>query len=272
MLIIGLISMFGQNIHIAELSFNNLLNKSNSVGLNTSTLKIQYPLNLKKRIFVNGISFSNYEVDYNANETINTNTISSFKTISYSLEYLNILTNNWNYNLELAPSISSNFESNVSFRDVLFNGTLSFTKTKNRSKLTLGVTVNSNFGLTVPIPIISYSKNVSEKFQYTIGIPKTAIQFTFNNRNKTKFYVEPKGFVANLSNNLNLENGVTKKAKYQSLIAGIMYHHKIDDFWKISLNAGCQLLSNFNLENGNKDVYEFNTKQQFFVGVGLKFN
>ena len=98
------------------------------------------------------------------------------------------------------------------------------------------------------------------------------MQYKFNKNNNVKFYAQPKGFVANLSNNLVFDNNIAKKVKYQSIITGIKYNHRIDDYWQIFLDTGYQLSSNFNLENGNTDVYEFNTKDQFYAGVGLKFN
>ena len=273
MCLLGVTSVVGQNKDLLSVEFGALPANSETVSLKMVEAKLNIPVKLKKGILMNGFSFANFKVGYEDGQLLETSELEDFKSISYSLSYLKKLNKNWSYMMFLSPNITSNFESDLTFDDINFNGGIAFNKTTNSSKLSFGLAVNSGYGLAIPIPIVSFSKQVSEQFSYVLGIPVTKAQYQFNKRNKASVFVKPKGFIANLSNNIQFENGLAKKANYMSIITGLNYQHAIDDCWGISLTSGYQIYSEYNLQNNNNTkIYEFNTSNGMYASIDLNFN
>lgn len=262
-----------QDFEIFSAGINATLNNSNSVGLKNATININLPLKLKKGVLTNSVLFSKYYLDYNTDETMNTTTIESFKTLKYTLGYFTKINDIWGFKTNISPTISSNFESGITMDDVFLNGSLAFVRSSKKSSLHVGLVYNTNFGTNKPIPIISYSRKVNNTVSYKLGMPITKIEYIINTTNKANFYFKPKGFYSNISDNLII-NTIDKaeKVKYKSLQTGVNYSHAIDEFWKLSLDAGYQFSTKYELLNNNKSVYEFETKDSFFVGLNLKYD
>ncbi|MDD3723080.1 MAG: DUF6268 family outer membrane beta-barrel protein [Lutibacter sp.] len=261
-----------QNIEIFRADISSTLNNSNSVGLRNATININLPLILKKGLLTNSMLFSKYYVDYNTDETMNTTTIESFKTLKYTLGYFTKINDTWSFKTNISPTISSNLESGLTMDDVFLNGSMAFIKSSKKGSLHLGLVYNTGFGTNKPIPIISYSRKVNNVISYMLGMPVTKIEYTINTTNETNFYLKPKGFYSNISDNLIINTvDNAEKIKYRTIQTGLSYSHAINEYWKLSLDAGYQFSSKYELLNNNKSIYEFETKDSFFVGLNLKF-
>ncbi len=265
-----------QNFEIFSTGINSTLNNSNSVGLRNAFININLPLilNPNKGMLTNSILFSKYYVDYNNTEEImNTAAIESFSTIKYTLGYFTKINDTWSFKTNISPTISSNFESDITMDDVFFNGSLAFIKSGKKGLLHLGLVYNTGFGIDKPIPIISYSRKVNNDFSYMLGMPITKFEYTFNATNEANFYLKPKGFYSNISDNLIINTtDKAEKIKYRAIQTGINYSHSIDEYWKLSLDAGYQFSTKYELLSNNNSIYEFETKDSFFVGLNLKFD
>lgn len=262
-----------QNFEIFSADINSTLNNSNSVGLKNTSININLPLKLKKGMLTNSLLFSRYNLDYDTDETMNTATIESFKTLKYTLGYFTEINDTWGFKTNISPTISSNFESGITMDDVFFNGSLAFIRSSKKGRLHIGLVYNTNFGTNKAIPIISYSRKVNNTVSYRLGMPITKIEYVINSTNKASFYLKPKGFYSNISDNLIINTtDKAEKIKYISIQSGVNYSHAIDEFWKLSLDAGYQFSTKYELLNNSESIYEFKTKNSFFVGLNLKFD
>ncbi len=264
---------FSQNEVQMKIDFNFVPKESNSFGFNNSSVEINVPTKLKKGLFINSLSYSKYKINYTSTESINTDYLESFNSIEYSLKYLNILNSNWSYSVEISPTVSSNFESKILFKDVILNGELVFKRKLKVGSFQIGLLKNSNVGFKNLVPVISYSSSINDNINYTLGFPQSKVQYKLNSTNSLNLYIKPKGFYANLSDAIMLNSfEEAEKALFQSVITGLNYIHKIDDYWKISLDAGYQLKADYKLLNNNRSVYEFNSKNKLYMGLNLKFD
>jgi hypothetical protein len=262
-----------QNFEIFSAGLNSTFNNSNSVGLKNATININLPLKLKKGVLTNSVLFSQYFLDYNTDETMNTSSIESFKTLKYTLGYFTKINDTWGFKTNISPTISSNFESGITMEDVFLNGSLAFIRSGKKGSFHLGLVYNTGFGTKKPMPIISYSRKVNSVFSYMLGMPITKIEYSINSTNNSTFYLKPKGFYSNISDNLIINTtDKAEKVKYKTIQTGINYSHSIDEFWKLSLDAGYQFSTKYELLNNNESVYEFKTKNSFFVGLNLKYD
>lgn len=265
-----------QNSALFATEFNFVSSSSSAVGFLDSNVTFKYPTNYKTGVLTHSLTYSNYNIDYNSNEMLNEDKlgIESFKSISYTLEFNKNILNNWSYSISVSPIISSNFDSTISWGDLFFDGSVVFSKDFAKNKLQLGVVKNLTFGFNTPIPLITIDGLINKKLTYSIGFPVTEFLYKVNATNKFSLYAKPKGFYANITNEILVNvNDEVKRAQYQSIISGLKYSHCIDDNWKIEVDAGYQLKSDYELLDKNlNSVYEFKTKNNFSAGVSLKFN
>jgi hypothetical protein len=272
-LFIGINSIIAQDDALLNIENGFVPERSNSVGFNNSYIEINVSSKISKGVLTNSVFYSEYRLKYSSDEFMNTEYLEQFRSIGYTLKYFNTINSEWSYNLALSPTISSNLESNVSFRDVILNGSLIFTKKYNNSKFELGLVNNSNYGYNSPIPLITFSSKIANNLSYKFGFPESTLNYQINSKNNLNLYVKPKGYYANLSNKIVLnESDFAEKSRFRSVISGLNYEHTIDDYWKILFDAGYQLSSNYDLLNNNNRVYQFNAKNSFYVGFNLKFD
>ena len=96
-------------------------------------------------------------MNYPSNQDMSTSymDVDCFKSIGYSISYANSISNNWSYLVDVKPTLSSNFDSNINKSDFLLNGGIVFTKKYKNSSFQLGAIKNSSFGfnLTNDIPV-----------------------------------------------------------------------------------------------------------------------
>ncbi|SDW38631.1 hypothetical protein SAMN05444411_101617 [Lutibacter oricola] len=273
LLLFSVVNVVGQDRNLFNIEIGGLPASSDAVSLKMVEAKLNIPVKLKTGVLINSLSFSSLKLDYEDYQLLNTDELEEFKAVSYSIGYMNRINEKWSYMVNFSPQIASNFEASLTLDDFNFNGGVIFTKTSSNSKLNLGLVINSGFGLAVPLPVISYSKQVNERFSYVLGMPVTKAEYKFNKRNKVSLFVKPKGFIANLSNNIQFENGLAKKARYTSIVSGLSFGHQIDDNWGINFNGGYQLYSNYSLQSNDRtELYDFNTSNGIYASVGLSFN
>lgn len=265
---------FSQEINMLDVQFGVYGKKDDAVGINNSEIKLKLPIKFHKGFLVNGFSYSQYDLDYNSNELLNSTSIATFKTVSYNLSYIQKLRNKWSYVVIASPIISSNFESSLTMDDVGFNGGLIFNKSNVNSNFKIGLIYNTAMGFDGPMPFINYSRKISDRISFDLGFPITKIDFKIDDRNKVNLHLKPKGFYSNIGNNMILDNSeIAEKAKYQSFVTGVNYLHTINNYWKISLDVGYQITSDYDLLNGKGDsIYSFDTKNSIYTGVSLKFD
>ena len=273
---IGSNAVFAQQNNLFATEINYVPGSSSTVGFQNSVVAFKYPVTLKKGTLINSLEYSNYKMDYNATEKLDVTAfgIVDFNSIAYSLEYRNEILNGWNYAITASPTIASNFESSISLDDVSLEGSVVFSKMFAKNKLKLGVVRNSSFGFETPIPVIAVEGAVKDKVTYSVGFPITEVSYKVNDTNHFSMYAKPTGFYATIGNSVfvNVDDEV-KKAQFQSIVSGIKFSHSVDENWKIEVDAGYQLKSEYELLDKNENsVYEFKTKNNFSAGVSLKFN
>lgn len=263
-----------QNFELLNVDFTSISKTSNSVGFENSELNINLPYHKDKSYFTSGLNYSNYAINYNFTEVLNTKEIDNFSRIKYTLRYFNTLIDNWGFELEISPIISSNFKSGLSLNDLYLNGSLLFNRTFNKSNLAVGLEYNSIFSTKTPIPVISYTNQINNKITYKIGFPENNVAYKINKKNMVNIFMMPRGFYSNISENLilNADESKAEKAKYLAMLLGLNLTHTVDEYWDISLNTGFQTFSKYKLLQNNKSIYSFKTRENFFAGIKVVLN
>ena len=179
---------------------------------------------------------------------------------------------------KIGATVSSNLTASISSDDVFFDGALtlnkSFFKEGKKSRLMFGFMYNTVFGEQRLLPLIGYMHMLNKNWSYSIGFPKTYIQYR-NTRNSWKMGVDINGFQANLSNPVGLYNTdfVATKAIFATVSAALEYNYKFTPNWITSFKVGYSFSNTYKLKDKNNNtVYNFDFGSRPYFSMGLKYN
>ena len=179
-----------------------------------------YPIKLKKKdnYMLLGLDYSNIHLRINRTDfPFDKNLINDFQSLDFSFGFTKPIKNNWRLGIRIKPGFSTNLTAkSLSFEDVVISGDVIFIKHQEKSeknkypyRLILGVSYSENRGIPFPLPFISYYKKFHDKWSFSLGIPKTNLQYHITDKQKIKIYAELDGFTANLQNGVLLNNDTT---------------------------------------------------------------
>lgn len=133
----------------------------------------------------------------------------------------------------------------------------------------------NTFGSAAPLPYLSFWKRFNDKWEMTIGFPRTGVTFSPSHKNKWTAFAEFEGFSANIAKGIpgsRTESGKTgTRFGYRDTAAGLGYQRT---FKKLFLKAkvAYTLDRKFELENANGDtVHKTPLDKGLYIGIGAGF-
>ena len=260
-----------QSLQFLETDFSSIFKTSKTVGLNKALLGANFSFAIGKNQLNNNVTYTNYTIDYGFDHFENEEALETFNEIKYNLTYTGKVNKSLGYTFGITPTLSSNVKSNLSFKDIYVASYFFVTKQFNKNAFSLGLEYNPLFSRKNPIPVVAYNYS-GEKFTYKIGFPETEITYNLNERNLLSAFFKPNGFYSNLSKKITYNTSLIGKANYVSFLSGIQFQRSINEYWSVGLQSGFQTFSKYQLLQKNNKVYEFNTSENFFAGIHIKFN
>ena len=250
---------------------------NDDVDFYKTDFKINIPVKLKKGVLINSVGYDYYQLNY-FNTSFNTRDLDHLYGINYRFTYLYPFIDKWNISAGVGVSIASNLVSSITSEDFLFNGGINAIKKggtfKKPSLFVFGLEYSTLAGNPRLLPLISYSKKVSDKFSYGIGFPNTYSTYTLSNRNYFNASLWLNGFYANLTDpvGVSIMNDASK-ASYRAISLGLDYGHQMDDNWAITFKVGYSFQNTYELlDYDNKMVYDFDLGSRPYFSTGIKFN
>jgi hypothetical protein len=203
--------------------------------------------------------------------------IEDFHSVGLSLNYLKKINEKWIFIARLNPQLNSNFTGKITGDDFYFNAAALFNYSNSQnSRFTFGLAYTNTLGTPDPIPVISYWRRLNEKWQMSLGFPRTNLTYLLNPKSSFTGYLEQQGFNANISE--NIQSGsftgqqIAERISYRDATSGIEYRYRLKKF-QIRANGGYTLARKFMLQDSNNDAaHEFDMNKNFSVGLGLSFN
>ncbi|MFI1773232.1 DUF6268 family outer membrane beta-barrel protein [Thalassobellus citreus] len=263
--------MFSFNYSLAPIG-------GDEVDFYKTDLKANIPVKLKKGKIINSIGFDYYQLNYTNDYSFATANLTEFYNISYGLNYIYPISNTVSISAKAEVSIASNLINTVSSDDLLLLGDIFLSKKiggeTGKGSLIVGASYNVITGKPNVLPIVSYTKQVNNKFSYSIGYPKTYANYKMSPVSSLKSFLSIDGVYANL-NSLTYVNTMTEanKASFTTTSLGLEYDYIMDGFWSISFKGGYSVSNKYTLLNNNDDeVFDFNTVSKPFLSAGIKFN
>lgn len=201
---------------------------------------IPKPLKNKKTILINKLGYSNLRVDMKA-ELTNTSVevIKYYHTIFYNLGIIQTLNSKWRLNVNLIPTLASDFEESLNGDDFLFQANALAINTKSRKfQYGFGLAYTTRFGrqIVIPMGILKYNT------------PKMALDLVLPNRLSAMFKASETfryGLVAALNGGLFNNNSVldafnvrVDETGYSRLNVGPSLALKLNNSIQLNLTGG----------------------------------
>ena len=249
---------------------------------------INAPIRLKKdgSFLVFGAEYRNIDLKYQDSAPFITEDLERFQSFNLSLGYTFKINDVWRFGVRAGTIAASNFEDGVKSDDFLVQAALYFIKdidmedqpgTMKNKRLILGLRYSTTAGRPFPLPVINYNVRASEKWSYTLGVPKTNLKYYFNEKNILQSFVTLDGFYANIQDrriflNSNLDQQTIDNISNTVVLAGLGYEYYFTDHLLLYLYGGHTLINNLRLENEDmEEVYIINDTNSFYMRGGIKF-
>jgi uncharacterized protein YaiE (UPF0345 family) len=244
-----------------------------------SEIEINFPLQLAKKehYIVNGLSYSNVGISYNSTYSFSTSELDRFHILKYTFGYTFPFNDKWRFTAQISPSVASNFAAGMTFDDFVMNGSVILIRTiksPKKNRLTLGLAYNQTSGIPIPLPFITYYREITPNLSYTVGVPITKMKYFFGNKkHSVESFLRLAGFFANLSNDIIINNQQARQVNLSAVVAGFGYDYYQGKRLNLFVKTGYLLRNELRLEeNSRTEIFNFDLVNTFYARGGFKFN
>lgn len=169
--------------------------------------------------------------------------------------------------------------------DLEYTASVYFIKSKKSKtdltswRLILGARYSTGSSIQFPIPIVNYHNRYNEKWSYTLGVPKTNLQYYLSEKSTFQAFVTVDGFYANLQKKFSpsgIGSGGGKLAQNISMttvLSGLGYELQFSKYFSFYIYGGHSIINNIRFRDENQDrVYTINDTNSFHGRTGFKFS
>ncbi|MDC6365272.1 MULTISPECIES: DUF6268 family outer membrane beta-barrel protein [Flavobacteriaceae] len=263
-----------------EIKFEqDLLSGSNVANINKTKVGVGFPL-FKTETYSLSIGGDCQATNINyvdADVPFTTEEIENFQTFSGSLKFAHKLGDKWGLILKGETQLSSNFDNDMSGDDIFYNGSLIFRRTneENNTVWKIGAVYDHQYGLDIPIPWISYSKQVNEQFGYQIGMPEMYATYNLGKSHQFNAFAKLDGFMGSFNDEMEIkvsdfeDVGILRQT---SVVSGLGYRLNFLENLSLNVDAGFSLYNNMTVEDyDGSEIYDFDYKNGFYGTIGIRY-
>lgn len=258
-----------------------MLYNSNSTSLNKNHFDAIVKDSVKIMESKYSFNFSNYTLQYhNAIESnYNTDPLENLSSIRIGYSYKRNINSNWKSIFSLQPELTFNDFNSISFQNLYFNPFIGFEKKMEgfkKAMLAFGFGYTTLLGKPRFLPQISYSRDISQKWSYSIGFPNNNVLYKINKNQTLKSEVGINAIYSRVGHDntlLELEHHVKREAvEIQNINLSFQYHYISNENWIGNIKMGHSLYNNITVyhEDSLQDKIDF--KNTFYFSIGFIYN
>ncbi len=275
--------MYAQNPNMEIAGFEySLIPDLGGLSVEKYSMNLNFGKRSKKRAMIGfGVSYDYYDFIFNnASLDFNIESYEKIHNVKTRMFFKYFISSTWSANLLFAPSLSSNLKGSLSNEDFILNSMVTLSKKwqneKKMSLLNFGVGYGTSFGKPQFIPVVSFQKEIDANWSYSLGVPRTKINYQFYSRHTISGTASFNGLFGNASSVVDFQNSQTltdTKLQYNSLDTSLDYVYRIQPNWTTVIKIGYSPWNQLKiLDDENNEIYDFETNGSIFVSMGLKFN
>ena len=239
-----------------------------------------YPIEIKEDSYlILGAEYNRIFLNLEENYPFDTSTLDRIHVIDLSIGYTFKWNEKWRFGVKFNPRIASTLSNELTSDDYFMNGGAFFIndRTKDEStkrpyRLILGLTYNATTGLPFPLPFVSYFREINEKWSFSVGVPKSNLKYTFNEKNIMQTFVGLDGYLAHLQEPTIINGQNVDHISLSVALGGLGYEYCFTKHLVAYMYTGYTFRLNNVLRNKNRnEVFKFDDLNAFYLRTGLKF-
>jgi hypothetical protein len=271
---------FGQLTDIARLEYS-FIPKSKSEDRYTRLKALfNYPIELKNKSYlIVGAEYNRILLSLEDDYPFDVSALKRIHVIDLNFSYTFKWNKVWRFGVNFNPRIASTLTSPLRSNDYFMNGGVFFMKDKTKDKglskpyrLILGLTYNATTGIPFPLPFISYYRPINEHWSFNIGIPKSNLKYTFNERNNLQAFLGLDGYLAHLQQSTVINGQNVDHVSLSVAVGGFGYEYCFTKHLVAYMYTGYTFRLNNVLRNKNREeIFKLDDVNAFYLRTGLKF-
>ncbi|MDQ7917076.1 DUF6268 family outer membrane beta-barrel protein [Mesonia sp. MT50] len=280
------IQLQAQSTDLARIEYMRVPFSNGDQSMNRFRAFIQAPIPIKDDYLVIGAEYRKLDLDFRESAPFETGALESTQRIEASLGYVKKIKNtNWRIAARGGARIASTFETTLEKDDFIYLGAIyAINDVKNRDekgniigkpyRLIVGLVYTSTPGRNYPLPLINYFRKVNETWSYTLGVPKTLLRYTFNEKNHLHAFASLDNFFANIQNPVMVPGNSRpgENISMTNVTLGLGYEFYFTDHLQYYLYAGHTVYNEYRIRDNNKDdVFVIDNDNTFYIRTGIKF-
>lgn len=243
-------------------------------------LSLNYPIELKEdTYFIVGGEYNRVILNLQDNYPFDRSLLKTINIIDLNLGYTFKTSETWRLGFRLNPRIASTLTQKISGDDFFLNGGAFaiIDRSKDESlkrpyRLILGLTYNTTTGLPFPLPFVSYYRKPSEKWSFSIGVPKSNIKWFLDQKNTLQSFVSLDGYFAHLQEPSVINGKQVDNVSLSVIVGGAGYEYLFTKHLVAYAYAGYTFRLNNVLRDGERnEVFKLNDLNAFYLRTGIKF-
>tara|TARA_R110001632_G_scaffold195863_1_gene317536 strand:+ start:2673 stop:3503 length:831 start_codon:yes stop_codon:yes gene_type:complete len=274
--------MSAQLSDIARIDYTIIPGVGSDVEYTRSRFLFNAPIKLKaeETYLLLGLDYRNIHLSFDdTNSAFNKGDLSDFQIMDFNIGFTQPITDTWRLGLRITPGISTNLTAKaLSFEDVTFSADVLFIKEKvvdgvKKERLILGVSYSGNRGYNFPLPFVSFYRKWDPKWSFSVGIPKSNLQYHFSTKHRLKTYIELDGFTSNVQNGLVINDSEKATSINMSLIVGgLQYEYHLTKHWQLYARTAYIFSVRSKLRNQDRDnIYTITNASTAYLRTGIRF-
>ncbi|WP_243765962.1 DUF6268 family outer membrane beta-barrel protein [Polaribacter cellanae] len=195
---------------------------------------VNYPIEVKEdAYFVFGSEYNRIYLNLNDAYPFDTSSTETITVIDLNLAYTYKMNKKWRVAYSISPRLASTLNKKITSKDFFVNGGVFFIKDRTKAKelekpyrLILGLTYNTTTGITFPLPLISYFRQLNKKWSYIVGVPKINLKYAFSPKENLQSFVGLDGYFAHLQRPTMVNGNQVDNISLSVVVAGLGYEYQ----------------------------------------------
>lgn len=222
-------------------------------------------------VMLNGLGYAHVTIDHLDNPISASVEKSHLHSINYRFTLIHKLNAKWRVIALLEPTLASDFKEELSFDDLILQGTAMAIKTVNdKFKIGVGLGYTSRFGSPMVVPMIPITYQ-SAKHSFNAIFP---VKFSYQYEVFQNLQIGIKGQANGANFNISdYSEGETdfNKLNYTRFNLGPVVNFKTSKYLNIELSGGISSNRQFNLVDTGGNSFERSVRNDPFLNIGLIF-
>ena len=241
-------------------------------------IALNYPIKIKNDQYVIiGGEYNQILLELEDDYPFETSGLDKIHVLDLNFNYLAKISEDWRFGVNFNPRIASTLNMSITKDDFFFNGGVFFVKDKSNDnlksyRLVLGLTYNATTGIPFPLPFVSYFRELNDKWNYNLGIPRSNFTYNIDDKQRVQLFGALDGYFAHLQNATVIHN---KNAEFISLsvaVGGVGYKYAFTDHLEAYTYVGYTFrLNNVIRDRDQNEIFKLDDLNAFYLRTGLKF-